>query len=175
MIATSTIIVLSILGILSWVMPQTPLVLHRWDIDVMDKYSKRLLKEWQEHGKIIIAIDIDDTVLPYKTATQTECDKIINLVKECQVVGAYVIIYTCRNEGGIQEALKYCASKSLFVDAVNKNPINLPYGNMSKPYANIFLDDRADLQAAYNRLAECMYRMRAQQWSQRLDYPGAGG
>lgn len=147
------------------------------ETQVMDKYTARLLKEWQEHGKVIIALDVDDTILPFRTATQAECDKIINLVKECQVVGAWVILYTCRNEDGIREALEYCKSKDLHIDNVNKNPggIVLPYGHTAKPYANIYLDDRGHLKAAAARLSECMYHMRAQQWSLRLDYPGASG
>lgn len=144
---------------------------------VLDKYTERLLKEWETHGKIIIALDIGDTILPFRTATQEECDDTINLVKECQRVGAWVIIYTCRNEAGCHEALEYCKTKDLHIDAVNKNPegVNLPYGHTAKPYANIFLDDRAHLEAAKIRLADCMYMMRAKQWSERLDYPGAAG
>lgn len=143
----------------------------------LDKYTQRLLDEWEQHGKIIIAVDIDDTILPYRTSTQKECDNIINLVKECQAVGAYVIIYTCRNSDGIKEALEYCKSKDLHIDAVNENPkgVNLPYGHTAKPYANIFLDDRGELRGASERLADCMYRMRAKNWSSRLNYPGAAG
>ena len=141
----------------------------------MDKYTARLLKEWKEHGKLIIALDVDDTILPFRTATQAECDKIISLVKECQAVGAWVILFTCRNADGMQEALDYCKSKDLHIDNVNKNPggITLPYGNTAKPYANIYLDDRGHLEAAAKRLRECMYRMRAEQWSNRLDAPGS--
>jgi hypothetical protein len=141
----------------------------------LDKYTLRLLKEWKQHGKVIIALDVDDTILPYRTATQAECDEIISLVKECQAVGAWVILYTCRNADGMQEALDYCKSKDLHIDNVNKNPggIVLPYGNTAKPYANIYLDDRGHLQASSKRLRECMYRMRAEQWSQRLDSPGS--
>ena len=144
---------------------------------IVDKYTQRLLDEWIQHGKIIIAVDIDDTILPFRTATQQECDNTINLIKECQAVGAYVIIYTCRNEAGQAEALEYCKTKDLHIDAVNKNPegVKLPYGHTAKPYANIFLDDRAQLDAAKERLSHCMHMVRAKQWSERLDYPGAGG
>lgn len=142
---------------------------------VLDKYTQRLLDEWTQHGKIIIGVDIDDTILPYKTATERECNSVINTIKDCQAVGAWVIIYTCRNEAGIEEALKYCKSKDLHIDATNRNPpgVKLQYGNTAKPYANIFLDDRGGLGENLERLKECMYRMRAKQWSQRLDSPGS--
>lgn len=144
---------------------------------IMDKYTERLLKEWETHGKIIIALDIDDTILPYRTSTEVECDDTIKLVKECQEVGAYVIIYTCRNDSGQQEALEYCKSKGLHIDAVNKNPegVNLEFGHTAKPYANIFLDDRAHLDAAKERLADCMYRMRSNKLRDSMDYPGSSG
>lgn len=143
----------------------------------LDKYTQRLLREWEQHGKLIIATDVDDTILPYLTATQAECDKVIELLKDCQRVGAYIILYTCRNGDGIKEALAYCESKGLHIDAANENPpgVDLKWGHTAKPYANIFLDDRGHLEAACARLAECMYRMRAAQWSERLNYPGAMG
>ncbi len=141
----------------------------------MDKYAQRLLREWEEHGKVIIGTDVDDTILPYKTATQAECDEVIELLKECRAVGAYIILFTCRNGSGIDEAIKYCESKGLHIDAANKNPpgVDLAWGHQAKPYANIFLDDRGHLRASMNRLAACMYRMRAKQWSERLDNPGS--
>lgn len=32
----------------------------------MKKYIERLTKEWIEHGKIIISVDYDDTISPYR-------------------------------------------------------------------------------------------------------------
>lgn len=144
---------------------------------ILDKYTQRLLDEWRQHGKIIIAIDVDDTILPYRTSTQKECDKVIQLVKDCQTVGAWVVLYTCRNSDGIVEAMDYCRNKGLHIDAANRNPegVNLPFGHHAKPYANIFLDDRAHLQGAVERLSECMYRMRSEKLSQKMDYDGSSG
>lgn len=141
----------------------------------VDKWTERLLREWEQHGKIIIAVDVDDTILPYKTATQKECDIVINLLKDSRAVGAYIILYTCRNSNGIEEAIKYCDSKDLNIDAANKNPpgIDLPWGHTAKPYANIFLDDRAGLQENIERLSYCMYRMRAKKYGEMLDRPGS--
>lgn len=143
--------------------------------NVIDKFFIRLDKEWEEHNKIIIAFDVDDTTLPFRTATQAECDNIINLLVDCKSVGAYLVIYSCRDESGLDGAVKYLKAKGLEVDAINKNPIKLPYGNSAKPYANIFLDDRAGLPYATMMLREAMYRQRARKWSTKLDYPGAGG
>lgn len=140
-----------------------------------DKWTERLLREWEQHGKVIIAVDVDDTILPYKTATQEECDKVINLLKDCRGVGAYIILYTCRNGDGIEEALKYCESKHLSIDAANKNPpgVDLTWGHTAKPYANIFLDDRAGLTENIARLEHCMVMMRCKKYGEMLDRPGS--
>ena len=116
----------------------------------MDKYTKRLLDEWVKHKKLIICLDFDDTIRPYNLSDQEECDDTIALIKECQDIGAHVILFTARREEMIQAALDYCNQKSLQIDAVNKGiPIEgLYFGHDAKPYANIYVDDRADLHGA---------------------------
>lgn len=127
----------------------------------MDKYIKRLSKEWEEHGKIIIAVDFDDTISPWKLNDQKECDKIISALRDCKNVGAFISIFTACKEDRYEEIRKYCLSKELKIDSINQNPIELPYGNQNKIYANIFIDDRAGLNEALAILLESMYRQRA--------------
>jgi hypothetical protein len=54
---------------------------------------------------------------------------------------------------------------NLKIDSINQNPINLPYGNSSKIYANIFLDDRAGLNESLDRLYRVMYMIRGKKAS----------
>lgn len=108
-------------------------------------YAIRLYKEWLEHKKIIIACDYDDTIFPWRFVSQEQCDKVIEELIRCQKVGAYITIFTCSNVDRFQEIKDYCKSKGLHIDSINENPISLPYGNVNKIYANIFLDDRAGL------------------------------
>lgn len=108
-------------------------------------YVHRLYKEWVEHKKIIIAVDYDDTIFPWKFSTEENCQKVINELIACQKVGAYITIFTCSNVDRFQEIKDYCKSKGLVIDSINENPISLPYGNVNKIYANIFIDDRAGL------------------------------
>lgn len=108
-------------------------------------YIRRLLSEWKEHKKIIIAVDYDDTIFPWKFNDQEQCDKVIKELILCRNTGAYITIFTCSNVDRFQEIKDYCASKGLVIDSINENPIKLPYGNVNKIYANIFIDDRAGL------------------------------
>jgi hypothetical protein len=139
----------------------------------MNRETQRLLEEWQQHGKIIIASDFDDTIRPWRFNTQAYCDSVIHLLSECKLVGAYIIIYTACKEERFDEIRAYCKDKGLEIDAINKNPIELPYGNHAKPYANIFLDDRAGLDSTFKTLSEAMYEMRAYNAGKRLDNEGS--
>lgn len=109
------------------------------------RYSIRLLKEWEEHKKIIIGVDYDDTIFPWKFTSQEDCDKVIEELIRCKNTGAYITIFTCSNVDRFDEIREYCKSKGLKIDSINENPISLPYGNVNKIYANIFIDDRAGL------------------------------
>lgn len=112
-------------------------------------YLERLEQEWKQHGKIIIACDYDDTISPWKMKG-FDPKRVIEVLKVAKQTGAYIVIFTSCNEERYQEIEEYCNSQGLEIDAINKTPINLPYGNNSKIYANIFIDDRAGLNEALN-------------------------
>lgn len=128
----------------------------------------RLLKEWQEHGKIIIALDFDDTISPWKFDKPEWFAEVIQVVKDCQDTGAFVIIHSACAPSRYDYIKEYCESKGIKIDSFNQNPIPLPYGNVTKPYANIYLDDRAGLDQALYILTQALYRYRA---SKKLNLP----
>lgn len=130
-----------------------------------NKYAKRLIEEWQQHGKVIIASDWDDTLRTWRLNSQEECNKVIKLLKLCKEVGAYIVIFTACKEERYAEIQQYCKEVGLEIDAINQNPISLPYGNQNKIYANIFIDDRAGLEEALEILEFAMYTIRGQQHS----------
>jgi len=130
------------------------------NMDINNKYVVRLRKEWEQHGKIIIAVDYDDTISPWKW-TKAELQNTIDLIKEAQLVGAYVAIFTACSSERYDEILQYCKSVGIRVDSINQNPIEIPYGNNSKIYANIFLDDRGGLEEAKEILRTCIYLQRS--------------
>lgn len=114
--------------------------------------AQRLINEWREHGKIIIAYDYDDTISPWKLNNQEFCDSIIKRSAHAREIGVYNIIFTACLPERFDEITNYCTTKGIKVDAINKNAFPLPYGNHGKIYYNILLDDRAGLEQALDEL-----------------------
>jgi hypothetical protein len=132
-------------------------------------YLERLEQEWEQHGKIIIACDYDDTISPWKMKG-FDPKRILEVLKFAKQTGAYVVIFTSCNEERYEEITEYCRSNGLEIDAINKTPIDLPYGNNSKIYANIFIDDRAGLNESLNILEFAMYRIRGKRRKDSFDF-----
>lgn len=127
----------------------------------MDKYVERLVKEWKEHGKLIIAVDFDSTIYPWGTIENTEdLLRTISAVHAAIEVGARIVINTCSDPSRYTTILTYCEYLSIPVESINKNPIELPYGNFNKVYANIYLDDRAGLIGALEILEKATQEMK---------------
>lgn len=130
----------------------------------MDKYVNRLLTEWKQHGKIIISLDFDDTIYLYSNLNNKEdVERTIKLVKEAYMTGAYIVIFTASNQERYPEIQKYCEQLQIPVNAINANPITLPYGHNGKIYYNINLCDRSGLSQALDILETAMYQYRSYQ------------
>ncbi len=142
----------------------------------MDKYSKRLIREWIEYGKIIVAVDFDDTINPWGFTSdedKKDFERIAKLLKEVRLTGAWIVIHTACDKDRYDDIRKICSEVGIKIDTINQNPIDLPYGNDRKIYANIFLDDRAGLNEALNMLEGAMYIVRAKKESDK-GYQGLG-
>jgi thiol-disulfide isomerase/thioredoxin len=122
-------------------------------------YLERLEAEWKQHGKIIVAVDYDDTISPWKLQG-FDPKRTIEVLKIAKQTGAYLVVFTACKADRYPEILQYCESIGLEIDTINKAPIDLPYGNDSKIYANIFIDDRAGLNEALQILEFAAYRIR---------------
>lgn len=122
-------------------------------------YLERLENEWTTHGKIIIACDFDDTISPWRMHN-ADFKRVIDVLKAAKQTGAYIVIFTACNAERYDEIRKYCSDAGLEIDTINQNPIELPYGNSGKVYANIFIDDRAGLNESLNILEFASYRVR---------------
>jgi hypothetical protein len=129
-------------------------------MDINNKYVVRLRREWEQYGKIIIGVGYDDTISPWKW-TKEELQDTIIVIKLAQLCGDYVEIFTSSSEDRYEENRKYVNSIGIRVDSININPIDIPYGNTTKIYANIYLDDRAGLEEAKEILRTCIYLQRS--------------
>lgn len=129
-------------------------------IDYKEIYVNRLYTEWIIHGQIIIALDYDDTISPWKVDTPELFQMVLSLVRKCQKEGsALVAINTCSDPQRREEIFKYCEENGIKVSTINENAIpHLIYGNHGKMFANIYLDDRGGLLQSMEILEEALTR-----------------
>jgi len=121
-------------------------------------YVNRLTSEWIKNGKIIIACDLDDTIIPYNEEIKDNCKKMVNLILECQEQGIYFLINTARSLDRLQNAKEQVEALGIEVHGVNEmHPEwDRPYGVNGKLYANIFLDDRGGFWESYWTLSNTL-------------------
>ena len=67
-------------------------------------YTNRLVTEWLKNGKIIIGCDLDDTIIPYNDEIKDNCQKMVDLILECQEEGIIFLINTARSERQLENA-----------------------------------------------------------------------
>lgn len=118
--------------------------------------GQRLVKEWIQHGKLIVAYDFDNTVFDYHGEGHNYED-VINLLRDCRRLGAYLIVFTAAEEERHVEIKMFLEKNQIPFDAINENMPGLPFKGR-KIYYNILLDDRAGLESAYSAL---MYAKRS--------------
>lgn len=104
----------------------------------------RLMREYSEHPRLIVALDFDDTVYDYHKIGY-EPVEVFETVREAQAAGFYIVLFTGTTPDKWDFQKSFLAERGIIVDSVNENPIPLPFGNNGKIYYNILLDDRAGL------------------------------
>lgn len=143
------------------------------------RFLDRLITEWEQYGKIIIAVDFDDTISPFKyndLEAQQLYKRVWNLLNLSYETGAYIVCHTSCNPDRYMLIRNEFLRNGIPEVYINETPIELPYGNKgSKIYANIFLDDRAGLNEALDMLETALYAQRSHLQTKRLDYPGSIG
>ena len=116
---------------------------------------ERLLSEYQEHGRLIIAFDFDDTVYDYHRHGRTY-DKVLELLRTCQRRDFILTLFTDMYGDKRDIALRYLEKVGITPDYINETPDFIPFGHAGKPYYNILLDDRAGLASAYRILTSVL-------------------
>jgi len=108
----------------------------------------RLLKEYIQHGSLVVAFDFDNTVYDFHKKGETYY-QVMKLLQDLKEIGCYLICFTANeNTEFIKEHL---ASHGVLYDSINENP---PFfkGKSGKIYYNVLLDDRAGLCQVYQEL-----------------------
>lgn len=129
-----------------------------------DNCVNRLLDDWKQYGRVIIAVDYDDTISPWKMHRWDDIALlgITRLLKAAQHTGAYIVCFTACNKDRYPEIEETFKTLGIRLDAINRNPISLPYGEDegSKIFYNILLDDRAGLVESLKILETALYQYR---------------
>lgn len=123
-----------------------------------DFFINRLVTEWLKNGKIIIGCDLDDTIIPYNEELKEHCQKVVDLILECQKEGIIFLINTARSENQLVNIKEQVESLGIEVHGINEmhQEWDKSYGINGKIYANIFLDDRGGIRSAYWDLFETL-------------------
>lgn len=104
----------------------------------------RLYQEYKKHPKLIIACDHDDTLYDFHNKGYDYSDT-INVLRRCQEHGFYIVVFTGTPKEKWNDIFAYWDKLGINITGINKNPINLPFGNDGKIYFNVLLDDRGGL------------------------------
>lgn len=106
---------------------------------------ERLKEEYLQYGKLIIAVDYDDTLYDFHKKGRTY-DDVINLLRRWENYSE-IIIWTGNNSDKYEEINSYLQEHDIPFDGINYDAIVL--SNSRKIYANAYLDDRAGLAEMY--------------------------
>lgn len=96
----------------------------------------------------ILAVDFDGTIVEDQFPLLGEPSLVVvDTIKEYQKAGWKVILWTCRTDAQLKEAVDFCETElDLHFDAVNQNlpEIQAYYGgDTRKVFADLYLDDRS--------------------------------
>lgn len=121
--------------------------------------TKELQKTLDANGSLIIAYDFDNTIHPSGKISKEGAQEIIELLDKWRGHATF-ICYTSNID--IMKVYRYIILNNIPCDAINENPpttlsLYSHYGytrETKKPYANVYLDDKAGLREAFLALEE---------------------
>jgi hydroxymethylpyrimidine pyrophosphatase-like HAD family hydrolase len=105
---------------------------------------EKITRVYDTHRNIIIAVDFDDTIYDY-SGQGFDTNYVVDLLKRAkEKLNAKLILFTCREDDLLSDAMEYCYDVGLEIDAVNTSLENYAYPSR-KPFYNMLLDDKACL------------------------------
>ena len=124
-----------------------------------DLVLERLKREWHQDGKLIIAVDFDNTI--YDSNNEgLDLEGTISAVKTAHDLGHEIYCFTAN--GDYNFVLEHWVEVFCFVPAINESSLdNAIFGNR-KPLYNLLLDDRAGLCTALRTLNQINFYVREQ-------------
>ena len=114
-----------------------------------EKSYKRLKEEFNGHGRLIIAYDLDSTVFDYHHKNESY-EMVKDLIRKYKNY-AYFIVFTSSEPDRYDEIKEILDKENLPYDSINDDAPFIPFKGR-KVYYNILLDDRAGLSQTYNEL-----------------------
>ena len=114
----------------------------------------RLRHEFETYGRLIIAVDFDDTLYNYHKIEGRTYDMVIDLLRKWKD-HAEIIVYSCIEPDGkdrMEFVKKYLKDNDIPYHKFNEQSCRSPTPNSRKVYYNILLDDRAGLKECFDVL-----------------------
>ncbi len=120
----------------------------------------RLLTEYNQHKKLIVACDYDDTIYDYHRKGY-QYPRVIAVLKRCAALGFFIVPFTGSPPDKYESIYTHFAALGIKVSPINTNPFPMPFGNNGKMYFNILLDDRAGLGQSLDVLEQVLDHIEA--------------
>ena len=111
---------------------------------------KRLLRDYEKHGDLIVSFDYDSTIHDY----HQNGDKFPKIIDLLQTISDRpdrfrLILYTAREGDLLKEAEEKCRKLDINPEAVNENIV---MKENRKIFCNILFDDKAGLGQSYKAM-----------------------
>jgi len=119
---------------------------------------KRLLKEWDEYGKLIVAFDYDNTIHDYHNNDFIFPQTVKQLV-DLGRMGCDLICFTSCDSSRFDEIMSKCLNLGIACMGVNVDSTAVPYRGR-KVYYNVLYDDRAGLSSVLGAMEVVIQQMR---------------
>lgn len=94
----------------------------------------------------VIAVDFDGTLCTDKFPHIGEETIVLGYVRELKSLGHKLILWTCRRDQNLENAVRWCEDRGLIFDAVNANldeNIAEYGGDTRKVCADVYIDDKS--------------------------------
>lgn len=115
-----------------------------------ERVTDRLIEEYEKYGRLIVAVDFDNTIFDFHKRGDT-FPKVIEILRRAYSLKCKIIIYTNRTGERLEEVREYMKNNDIPYDTINEPILKLHDndGQGNKLFYSIFLDDRAGLSSAY--------------------------